>query len=121
MSGGRCSSFPTVDFFQEHFCDISAMPFPARVRKYNETIVLGQKRKMPSTRIPTGIMAIAGTGWKHGSELQTVYKLPAGERPKRFLKLEPTDAELSRLVAQSPLRFQIEPPADKFNFGPDHL
>ena len=40
-------NFQTVDFLQEHFYDISAMPFPQRVRKYNETIVLGCKRKTP--------------------------------------------------------------------------
>ncbi len=110
-------NFSTVDFFQEHFQDISAMPFPARVRKYNEMIVLGQKRKMP------GLMDSDGNNsrwdWlETWQNLHTVYKLPAGVPPKRFLKLEPTDAELSRLVAQSPLRFQIEPPADKFNFRP---
>ena len=61
------SSFQTVDFFQERFCEISAMPFPQQVRKYNETIVLGQKRKLPNTEeSTTGIAGIAGIGWIPG-------------------------------------------------------
>jgi len=110
------SSFTTVDFFQEHFQDISAMPFPARVRKYNEMIVLGQKRKQQGS---TDISGHYRWDWlETWQNLRTVYKLPQGERPKRFLKLEPTDAELTKLVAQSPLRFQIERPADKLNYRP---
>ena len=42
------SSYQTVDFFQERFHEISAMPFPQEVRKYNETIILGCKRKQPN-------------------------------------------------------------------------
>ena len=42
------SSYQTVDFFQERFHEISAMPFPEEVRKYSETIILGYKRKQPN-------------------------------------------------------------------------
>ena len=113
------SSFHTVDFFQERFYDVSAMQFPQRVRKYNETIVLGQKRKHPKTEEENdGYQGYRWDWLDTWMNLRTVYKLPAGERPKRFVKLEPTDAELARLVAQSPLRFQIERPADKLNYRP---
>jgi hypothetical protein len=110
------SSFQTVDFFQEHFYDISAMPFPEKVRKYNEMIVLGCKRKTPGSSDCEGHYRWDWLDtWQN---LRTVYKLPAGQRPKQFRKLEPTDAELSRLVSQSPLRFHIQPPADKLNYRP---
>jgi len=113
------SSFHTVDFFQERFYEISAMQFPPQVRKYNETIVLGQKRKHPKTEKEND--GYHGYRWDWldtWMNLRTVYKLPAGERPKRFVKLEPTDTEIVRLVAQSPLRFHIQRPADKLNFRP---
>ena len=32
---------------KQHFYQVSAMPFPEEVRKYNETIILGCKRKQP--------------------------------------------------------------------------
>ena len=51
-------------------------------------------------------------------EADVVYRLPAGQRPKTFRKSEPTDTELARLVAQSPLRFHIERPADKASHRP---
>jgi hypothetical protein len=47
-----------------------------------------------------------------------VYALPAGVRPKVFRKIEPTDTELVRLVAKSPLRFHIERPADRADYRP---
>ena len=47
-----------------------------------------------------------------------VYKLPAGVRPKVFRKAEPTDTELARLVLHSPLRFQLECPADTADHRP---
>ena len=113
-------SFTTVDFFQEHFRTSRQCRFPARVRKYNEMIVLGRKRKQPGT---IGLRReLRRWDWlETWQNLRTVYSCLLVSRPKRFLKLEPTDAELSQLVAQSPLRFQIEPPADKFKFAPDPL
>jgi hypothetical protein len=44
--------------------------------------------------------------------------LPAGVRPRVFRKTEPTDAELARMVAQSPLRFVLDPPADTMEYRP---
>jgi hypothetical protein len=110
------SSFATVDFFQEHFYDISAMPFPQRVRKYGEMIVLGCKQETPGSTDCEGHYRWDWLDtWQN---LHPVYKLPHGQHPKQFRKLEPTDVELARLVARSPLRFHIQPPADKFNYRP---
>ena len=58
------------------------------------------------------------TGWKSGCRINVVYRLPAGVRPKVFRKTEPTDTELARLVAKSPLRFHIERPADRADYRP---
>ena len=103
-------SWQTVDFFEERFYQVSAMPFPREVRKYNETIILGYKRKQPAA------IDYSGRTWggpQQWQETHIVYRLPPGQRPKQFRKSEPTDAELTRLVAQSPLRFQLQRPAEK--------
>ena len=107
-------SYQTVDFFQERFGDVSAMPFPEQVRKYGETIVLGRKLRLSETADSSGCYR---WDWlETWLERRTVYKLPAGHRPRQFRVVEPTDAELSRMVAQSPLRFRIQPPAEKLSY-----
>jgi hypothetical protein len=106
------NSYQTVDFFQERFHEISAMPFPQEVRKYSETILLGYKRKQLNTSDCDGYRWDWLDKWM---DSRIVYTLPAGERPRQFRRLEPTDTELARMVAQSPLRFHIERPADKTN------
>jgi len=108
-------SYETVEFFQERFYEISAMPFPDEVRKYNETVILGCKRKQPNTA------GYSGSAWdwlENRMETRIVYRLPPGERPRHFRKSEPTDTELARMVAQSPLRFHLQRPADKANDRP---
>jgi len=106
------SSYETAEFFDERFYEISAMPFPEEARKYNETVILGYKRKQPNT---AGYSGHAWDWLEKRMEARTVYRLPPGERPRQFRKSEPTDTELARLVAQSPLRFHIQRPADKAN------
>ena len=51
-------------------------------------------------------------------EDHVLYRLPAGVQPRIFRKSEPTDTELARLVAQSPLRFHIQRPADSAGYRP---
>jgi hypothetical protein len=109
------SSYPTAEFFEEHFERVSAMPFPEEVRKYGETIILGCKRKHP----PQAINGRHDWDWlAKRMDTHVVYRLPAGQRPRLFRKSEPTDTELARLVTQSPLRFHIERPADNAGHRP---
>lgn len=108
-------SYQTAEFFEEHFCQISAMPFPEDVRKYGETVVLGCKRKQPRTVTH----AECPYDWlERRMDNHVIYRLPAGVRPKAFRKTEPTDMELARLVAKSPLRFHIERPASRVDYCP---
>jgi len=108
-------SYQTAEFFEEHFYQVSAMPFPEAVRKYGETVILGYKRKQP----PQAVNGRHGWDWlEKRMDTHVVYRLPPGTRPKTFRKSEPTDTELARLVAQSPLRFHIERPADSVNHRP---
>ena len=104
----------TADFFEGEFEDISAMPFPAEVRNYNETIVMGAKRRHYK---PPGY--VDSYDWlDRQMEKYVVYDLPPGTRPRVFKKTEPTDAELMRLVMQSPLRFMMDRPAGKEDYRP---
>lgn len=102
--------YDTSQFFDQRFQQVSAMPFPESVRRYKETVILGCKRKqqVPHPRYVYNWL-------EQRMADQFTYRLPAGLRPKFFRKSEPTDTELARLVAQSPLRFHIEPPAEKIN------
>ena len=102
--------YRTIDFFQERFSQVSALPFPAQVRKYSETMILGIKRKQPN---PNSSFISAGDWLERRMEDVVVYRLPPGQPPRRFRKTEPTDTELARLVAQSSLRFLIEQSAHK--------
>ena len=91
------------------------MPFPEEVRKYGETIILGYKRKQPRA---VNHRDCPYNWLEQRMEDHVLYRLPAGVRPKVFRKSEPTDTELARLVAQSPLRFHIERPADSAGYRP---
>ena len=104
------SDYETVEFFHERFHEVSALPFPEEVRRYNETVILGYKRRQPNT---DGYSGYAWDWLEKRMEARVVYRLPPGERPRQFRKSEPTDTELARLVAQSPLRFHLGRPADR--------
>jgi hypothetical protein len=108
-------SYRTSEFFEQWCYDISAMPFPENVRKFNETVILGRKRKQSRA---VNHRDCPYDWLEKRMEDCFVYKLPAGQRPRIFRKTEPTDTELAWLVAQSPLRFHIERPADKLNYRP---
>ena len=108
-------SYQTSEFFEQHFQQISAMPFPESVRKFGETVVLGCKRKQSRAANHRD----CPYDWlEQRMADHVVYRLPAGVRPKVFRKTEPTDTELARLVAKSPLRFHIERPADRADYRP---
>ena len=108
-------SYQTSEFFEQHFHQVSAMPFPEEVRKYSETVILGYKRKQ--SRVVN--RRDCPYNWlEQRMQDRIVYQLPAGVRPKVFRKTEPTDTELVRLVAKSPLRFHIERPADRADYRP---
>jgi hypothetical protein len=100
--------YEILNLFQSRFERVSVVPFPEEVRKYNEVVVLGQKRKKE-------IELDYRRDWQwftKAIEENFTYDLPPGVHPKTFRKKEPTDAEVIRLVAKSPLRFQLDPPAD---------
>ena len=110
------SSYTTADFFEEQFERVSAMPFPDEGPQV-------QRDHHP------GLQAEAAGDMRHygrhdwdwlDKRMEAPRRLQAACRAaaRQFRKSEPTDAELARLVAQSPLRFHIQRPADKLNYRP---
>ncbi len=86
---------------------VTFLPFPEHCREFNEVVVLAVKRDQP---------ARADT-WSSGPLDEApegcVYRIPAGEPPRVWRKVEPTDLEWRRSLAASPLRAQltVPPPA----------
>jgi hypothetical protein len=76
---------------------VSVRPFPEACRQYHEVVVLGVRRRQPVEYWDADWQAIqAPEGF--------VYDLPPSDGPRRFEKVEMTDAELTRALAASPLR-----------------
>src|SRR5208283_2364385 len=99
-------SYELAEFFEAEFDQVSALPFPEAVRHYEETVVLGRKRK-------ASVVAPWSSRYEwlgRALERNVTYTLPAGQRPKVWRKTEPTDAELVKLAVQSPLRFMLDRP-----------
>ena len=88
--------------FMTYYENCLIVPFPEGHRPYKEVIVFGHKRTRPhvdqhgaaswrSVQAPTGF----------------VYQIPSGTGPRVFLKVEPTEAELQQMLADSPLRSHL--------------
>ena len=111
------NSYQTVNFFQERFRGFRPCRFP---KKSADTTRPSSWATSGRTRPPTMMAGMFGIGSITGCTPTSSTSLPPGERPRQFRKSEPTDVELARLVAQSPLRFHLQRPADKANYRPGH-
>jgi hypothetical protein len=97
-----------AEFFAENCRDTSAFAFPKECRRYNETVLLGYRRRQAQPA------ADASYDWlERQVRKSVVYALPAAAGPAMFRKSEPTDAELARMVAVSPLRHLLQPVAER--------
>jgi predicted RNA methylase len=86
---------------------VTVLPFPEHCRDFNEVVVLAVKRSEP-----VQVSGYATGGWDEAPEGH-VYRIPAGDGPRVFRKVEPTEAEWRQLLAASPLRkhLAVSPPA----------
>ncbi len=98
------------------FKDVQVYALPAEHRNYRELVVFGTKRNQ---MVPKGEGALtkdedwAATRRRVVGELgkpSSVYKLKKGLKPKRFWKVDFTEAELIEEVKDSPLATLLEPP-----------
>jgi 16S rRNA G966 N2-methylase RsmD len=90
--------------YYEH-CQI--VPFPQAHRPFHEVIAFGQKR----LRFLAAVDDESSVTWDAvQAEPGFGYCIPPGPGPRLFQKVEPTDAELQRMLAQSPLHERLTTP-----------
>ena len=105
--GGYCEIRQHFATFYDH---VMIVPFPAAHRPFDEVIVFGHKRSRlsvdqdESTRVEAWDSVWAPRGF--------CYQIPPGSGPRTFQKVEPTEPELERLLAASPLRTFLKSPPD---------
>jgi hypothetical protein len=93
--------------YYEH-CRI--VPFPEGYRPFHEVVVFGHKRTRPQGE-ENG--ALGRQAWEAvAAPTHFGYQLPSGNGPKVFQKVEPTEPELQRLLANSPLRTHLTMPPE---------
>jgi hypothetical protein len=90
------------EHFASYYENCKIVAFPEKYRRFHEIIVFGQKRARPK--------ADSGdyTSWESVQAPDGfVYRIPPGAGPRLFRKVEPTERELQRLFADSPLRAHL--------------
>jgi hypothetical protein len=87
--------------------DVNVVPFPPSCRQFDEVFVLAVKLQKPafddrtsSYNRPEFDSVKAPHDW--------TYPVPPGATPRSFAKVEPTEEELSRALAGSPLRSRLK-------------
>ncbi len=91
----------TRQHFSTYYENCMIVPFPEECRPFREVIVFGQKRAKPQAdpyglHRPSWESVLAPEGF--------IYRIPPGTGPRVFQKIEPTEPEVQRLLAHSPLR-----------------
>ncbi len=96
--------------FATYYQNCAIVPFPAAHRPFGEVVVFGQKR--PGRRTDRCGGEVRPTWESVQAPGDFVYALPPSTGPRLFQKVEPTEAELSRLLACSPLRAHLTAPPE---------
>lgn len=87
--------------FLSYYQYCSLVPFPTEHRPFNEVIVFGHKRP----RLIREQQRDERPSWAAVQAPQHFRShIPPGTGPKTFQKVEPTEVELQRMLANSPLR-----------------
>ncbi len=95
--------------FKTYYENRTILPFPEKHRPFREAVVFGHKRVRPDADS-------VRSGWKPWESVAApkhfCYHIPPGNGPRVFQKVEPTEAELQRMLVESPLRCHLAvPPA----------
>jgi hypothetical protein len=91
--------------FASHYEHCSIVPFPEPYRQFREVMVLGHKRAKARGD------EWSSTSWPSAQAPPSfLYRIPTGPGPRLFQKVEPTEPELQRLLAHSPLRAHLTAP-----------
>jgi len=90
--------------FTRFYGNVTVVPFPEAYRPFREVIVFGHKRSRPEVG--------RTTGWKAWESVQAPqgfhYRIPPGDGPRVFQKVQPTEPELQRMLNGSPLRSHLK-------------
>jgi hypothetical protein len=84
------------------------VPFPKDHRPFKEVIVFGHKR----ARFQGNLDDHDWPSWETVQAPEDFrYQIPPSAGPRLFAKVQPTEPELQRMLAQSPLRSHLTPPS----------
>jgi hypothetical protein len=91
--------------FAIYYENCQIVPFPEKHRQFDEVLVFGHKRARPQVdhwRSASWESVQAQDGF--------IYQIPPRFGPRVFQKVEPTESELQRMLANSPLRLHLTTP-----------
>jgi len=93
--------------FTTHYDNCRIVPFPEKHRQFKEVITFGHKRARPHAD------RLDSAEWESVQAPDDfVYRIPSGSGPRIFQKVEPTESELQRMLAGSPLRSRLTAPQE---------
>jgi len=88
--------------FATYYENCTLAPFPEQHRRFKEVIVFGHKRRRPQAD------RWSSPSWEAMQAPQGfVYQIPTGSGPRVFQKVQPTESELTDMLARSPLRSHL--------------
>lgn len=96
--------------FAAAYESVAVVPFPEPHRPFGEVIVFGRKRLRAEGLERDADVAAAWDAAQAPPGFR--YAIPPGPGPRVFEKVEPTEAELQRLLAASPLQAHLRPPPE---------
>jgi hypothetical protein len=102
----RAMGWEVERFFTQHFEHAVEMPLPDTWRKYDEVLLVGNRRADPveyGDDIQERSLEKPGMRWV----------IPKAPGPRVFAKTGPTPLELERLLAKSPLARVFDPPREQ--------
>lgn len=96
--------------FMRFYENVTLVPFPEAHRPFKEVIVLGHKRKRLDAE-PDRLK-----DWQVWDSIQAPkgfrYRIPEGNGPRVFQKVQPTEPELEGMLVGSPLRSYLKSPPE---------
>lgn len=92
--------------FTRFYENVMIVSFPEAHRPFNEMVVFGHKRARPDVDRTKDRKAWESIQAPKGFR----YQIPPGNGPRLFQKVQPTEPELQRMLASSPLRSHLQSP-----------
>jgi hypothetical protein len=91
-------SWDVRSHLEQWYSQVSVLKFPDHCREYGEVVVMAVRRKEP-------IAYATSVSWSDlAAPAGYVYQIPKSDGPRMFKKTEPTELEMQRMLAASPLR-----------------